>query len=145
MNLDFTHDTYKNQKCLDQETLNGVLNVDNLLVELRRLVRGDRGSDNGSGDTASSTKSGLGADENVGNVLVLTEQRQVKNNLDGGSISSHDNELRNTTVQGLSGLVSTLLKLAQVGGLLNNVENLLGKISISERESTGVRSRHIKW
>ncbi len=66
----------------------------------------------------------------------------MENDLNRRGISSHDNELRDTTVQGLGGLVSTLLKLAQMGGLLDNVEDLLGEVSVSEGESTGVRSRH---
>lgn len=45
----------------------------------------------------------LRGNENVGNVLVLTEEGEMENNLEGLGVSSHDDELRNTTVEGLSG------------------------------------------
>lgn len=66
----------------------------------------------------------------------------MEHNLNGRSVSSHDNELRDTSVQGLGGLVSTLLKLAKMGRLLGDVEDLLGKISVSQGEGTGVGGRH---
>lgn len=44
-----------------------------------------------------------------------------------GSIGGEDDDLGDTSIQGLCGLVGTLLQLAVVGGLLDDVENFLGE------------------
>ena len=66
----------------------------------------------------------------------------MQENLDGLGVSGHDDELRDTTVEGLGGLVGSLLELSQVGGLLDNVQNLLGEGSVGEGEGLGVGLRH---
>lgn len=66
----------------------------------------------------------------------------MEDDLDGRGVGSHDDELGDTTVQGLGGLVGTLLELAKMGGLLGDVEDLLGQVSISQGESTGVGGGH---
>ena len=44
----------------------------------------------------------------------------------GLSVSSHDNEFRNTAVQGFGGFVGSLAKLLVVGGLLDQIEDAVG-------------------
>lgn len=53
-------------------------------------------------------------------------------------LTSHDNELRDTSVEGLSSLVSSLLELLVVRCLLDKVQNGVGQTGVSERESLGV-------
>jgi hypothetical protein len=44
-----------------------------------------------------------------------------------GGVGGEDDDLRDTTVEGLGGLVGTLLQLTVVAGLLDDVEDLLGE------------------
>lgn len=125
---------------LNQQGLDLVLNTVNLVLDGRSVVRGDRGSNDWSGDTTSSTQGGLGRNKDVWNVLVLAQQGQVQQDLNRLSVGSHDDELRDTSVQGLGGLVSTLLQLSQTLGLLDNVEDLLGQGRVCQWE--GFRVRH---
>lgn len=131
---------YRNS--LDQQGLDLVLTGVDLVLQSRTLVGGDRSSNDWSGDTTSSTQSGLGWNKDVRNVLVLTQQRQVQQDLDWLSVSSHDDELGDTSVQGLGGLVSTLLQLSERRSLLGNVKDLLGQSLVSEWESLWVWSGH---
>lgn len=128
---------------LDQQSLDLVLDTVDLVLQSRTLVGGDGGSDDWSGDTTSSTQSGSGWNKDVWNVLVLTQQWQVQQDLDWLGVCGHDDELGDTSVQGLGGLVGTLLQLTEVGSLLDNVEDLLGESLISEWESLWVWSGHI--
>lgn len=53
--------------------------------------------------------------------LVLSQQWQVQQDLDGLSVSRHDDELADAAVKRLGRLVGTLLKLLVVGSLLDDV------------------------
>ena len=55
----------------------------------------------------------LGADKDIGDVLVLAEQRDVEENLERLAVGRQHNKLRLATVQGLGRLVGTL-KIATV-------------------------------
>lgn len=71
-----------------------------------------------------------------GNVLlVLAKEGQVEKNGERGSVCCEDNDLRDTTVQGLGSLVGSLLQLTEVGRLLNNVEDFLGQSRIGDGPS----------
>lgn len=50
----------------------------------------------------------------------------MEENGERSGVGSEDDDLTDTTVQGLGGFVGTFLELAIMGGLLNDVENLLG-------------------
>ena len=97
---------------LDLEALDLVLEGADLAHEVGSLVGGDASSDNGSGDTASATESHLRGNVDVGHVLVLAEKRQVEEDSERGGVGRKDDQLANTTVEGLRGLVGALLKLA---------------------------------
>lgn len=88
---------------LDQELLNLELDGLNLSVQLPSLVGGDTGGNDSPRDTTSSAESSLAGQKDVGDVLVLTEERKVEQDLDGLSVSGHDDELADTTVEGLVG------------------------------------------
>lgn len=128
--------------CLDQQGLDLVLDGVDLVLDGRTVVGGDRGSNNGSRDTTGSTKGSLGGHKHVGDVLVLAQQRKVQENLDGLGVGSHDDELGDTSVKSLGGLVGTLLQLLDTLGLLHKVKNLLGGVGVSQRKSLGVGSGH---
>lgn len=127
---------------LDEQALDLVLKLVDLFLDLRAVVRGHASGDDRAGNTAGTAESDLGGDEHVRNVLVLAEQRQVKDDLDRLSVGRHHNELGDTTVQRLRGLIGTLLQLAEVGGLLSDVEDLLSGGSVGQRECARVRSAH---
>jgi hypothetical protein len=123
---------------LDQELLDLELDGQDLGLEVRALVRGDGGSNDGTRNTAGTTESSLGGDKDIGDVLVLAEERQVEQNLNGLGVGSHDNELGNTTVEGLGGLVGSLLELLVVRGLLNQIHDRVGKSGIGKGPGFGV-------
>lgn len=127
--------------CRRNETyskLNGL----NLALELPSLVGDHRARDNRARNTTGTTKSSLAGNKDVRNVLVLAEQGKVEDDLDGLNVSGHDDELADTTVEGLGGLVGTLLELLVVRSLLDEIEDLVGEGGISQRESLGVGGRH---
>lgn len=117
----------QNPNDLDHESLNLILQAPDLVHEITGLVGGDASGDDGSADTASTAESGLRWDVDVGDVLVLAEQRQVQQDGEGSGVGGEDDDLGNTAVQGLGGLVGSLLQLLVVGGLLDNVQNLLAE------------------
>jgi len=119
---------------LNQQSLNLILDGPNLALQLGGLVRGDTGGDNATADTTSAAKRDLGRNKNVGDVLIFTKKRQVEENLDGLSVGGEHNEFADTTIEGLGGFIGSLLQLAVVGRLLNDVENLLRQGVIGEGE-----------
>ena len=78
-----------------------------LCVQLPSLVGGNTGSDNRPGNTASPTESSLGRQKDIGDVLVLTEEGKVEDDLNRLDIGGHDNEFADTSVKGLGGFVGT--------------------------------------
>lgn len=80
----------------------------------------------------------------VGSVLVLAEKRQVEKDGQRRGVGSQDDDLRDTSVEGLGGLVGTLLQLAVVAGLLHKVEDLLGEGLVGDRPCGGLGG-HFVW
>lgn len=74
----------------------------------------------------------------VRSVLVLAEKRQVEKDGQRGGVGGQDDDLRDTSVEGLGGLVGTLLQLAVVAGLLDEVEDLLGEGLVGDRPRGGL-------
>lgn len=111
---------------LDHESLNLVFQASDLVHEIGCLVGGNASTDNSPGNTTSTSKSSLAGNINVWNVLVLAQERKMEENGERSGVGSEDDDLTDTTVQGLGGFVGTFLELAIMGGLLNDVENLLG-------------------
>lgn len=74
----------------------------------------------------------------VGSVLVLAEKRQVEEDGQRGGVGGEDDDLRDTSVEGLGGLVGTLLQLAVVAGLLHEVEDLLGESLVGDGPCGGL-------
>lgn len=127
---------------LDQQGLDLVLDGVDLVLDGGGVVGGDGGGDDRSRDTARSAKSGLGRNKDVGDVFVLAQEWQVEQDLDWLRVGSHDDELRDTSVQRLRGLVGTLLELSQVLGLLDQVEDLLAQAGVGKRERLRVWCGH---
>ncbi len=53
-------------------------------------------------------------------------------------VGSEDDDLGDTAVEGLGGLVGTLLQLAVVGSLLDDVEDLLGEVGVGDWPGWGM-------
>lgn len=87
----------------DEEPLDGRLQGLDLRPELRALFNGDGGGDDGPGHATRATQGLLGAHEDVRDVLVLAQQRQVEDDLQRLCVRRHHDELRDPTVQGFGG------------------------------------------
>lgn len=116
---------------LDQESLDLVLEGADLVHEIGSLVGGDGGGDDGAGDTAGTSESGLGWNVDVWDVLILAEEWEVEENLKWIGVGGEDDDLGDSAVEGLGGLVGALLELAVVSSLLDEIEDLLGQSLIS--------------
>lgn len=99
------------KRCLDLETLDLVLEGPDLLHEVGGLVGGDRASNDGARDTAGTAERHLARDVDVGDVLVLAKEGQVQQDGERARVRSEDDQLGDTAVEGLGGLVGTLLDL----------------------------------
>ena len=95
-------------------------------------MRQDRAGDNRSRDTASTTKSHLGLDEDVGNILILAQQGKVEDNLERFSISGENDEISGTSVQSLGGFIGSLAKLLIVRRLLDQIEDGGGHVWLGQ-------------
>jgi hypothetical protein len=109
-----------------------------LSIECRAFIRQDGAGDDRAGYTTSTTKSNFGGNEYIGDILVLTKERKMKKNLERFSVSSHDDDVRDTAVQSLGGLVGTFLELLVVGCALDKVHESYGELRISEGVGLGV-------
>ena len=96
------------------------------------------GSDDRSAHTTSSTQRLLGPDEHVGDVLVLTEERDVEQDLQRLRVSRHHHKLRLSSVQSLGGLIGSLPQLLVVGSLLDKIQYLGGQRLVGKRVGLGV-------
>ena len=123
---------------LDQELLNFLLNSGDLGLDLRSFVLGDRGGDHRAGDAAGAAEGLLGPAEDVGDVLVLAEQRDVEEDLQRLGVGGEHDELGLAAVEGLGGLVGTLAQLLVVDGLLDQVEDLGGELLLGQGVGLGV-------
>jgi hypothetical protein len=106
---------------LVHQLLNGVLNRGDLTRELLGLAGRNTGGDNGPGNIAGTTKSGLGRQEDVRDVLerkhnyqryipiserenphlLFAKEGKMEQDLEGFGVSSHDDEFCDTTVESL--------------------------------------------
>lgn len=127
---------------LDQQRLDLVLDGVDLVLHRRSVVGGDRSGNHWSGNTTGSAQSGLGWHENVWNVLVLTQQGEMQQDLDWLGVGSHDDEFRNTSVQGLGSFIGSFFQLTQILRLLNDVQYLLGQGGVCQWEGFWVRCGH---
>jgi len=111
---------------LDHESLDLILKSSDLVHQIGSLVGGDTGTDDSTGNTTSTTQSSLAWNVNVWDVLVFAKEWKVEKNGERGSVGSEDDDLTDTTVQGLCSFVCALLELAVVGSLLDDIEDFLG-------------------
>ena len=96
---------------LDHKSLNLVLQASDLVHKITCLVGGDAGSDDCAGYTTSATKSRLARYIDVGNIFVLAQEGEVEEDRKRCRIGGEDDDLGDTSVEGLCGLVGTLLQL----------------------------------
>lgn len=112
---------------LDHESLDLVLEAADLVHQVAGLVGGDAGGDDGTADATGTAQGSLGGHVDVGHVLVLAQQRQVQQDGERGGVGGQDDDLGDTAVQRLGGLVGALLQLLVVRRLLDDVEDLLAE------------------
>jgi len=122
---------------LDQQPLNLILNSPNLRLELTGLITRNTGGDDAPAHAAGTAEGDLARDEDVGDVFVLAEQRKVQQDLERLGVGGHDDELADSAVQRLGGLVGALLELAVVRRLLDYVQDLLRERRVGEGEGCG--------
>lgn len=79
----------------------------------------------------------------VCDVLVLAEKRDVEENGKRSGVGGEDDDFGDTTVEGLGGLVGALLQLTVVGGLLDQIEDVLGEGGVGDGPGGGVVLRHV--
>ena len=120
----------------DQQLLDGELGGLDLGLELGALVGCDGAGDDRPGDSARPAQGLLGGNEDVRYILVLGEEGQVKQDLQGLRVRGHDDELGDTAVQGLRGLVRAL----GVSSFSRERERK-GKSRRSERVSKNLQAR----
>lgn len=120
-----TFENRSNTSLRDKELLNLVPDVVDNVLQLGRLVGGDGAGDDRAGNAAGSAQRHLGRHEHVRHVLVLAQQGEVQQNLEGLSVSSHDNQLADTTVQGLGSCCDRKHKQTQ------SRENNLAKLTLA--------------
>lgn len=93
---------YYRKQNLDEKPLNLVLQGPNLSLQLGRLIRGDRGRDDSAGNTAGTPKGDFRGDKDVGYVLVLAEEREMEEDLEGRGVGGKNDEFGNTPVERFS-------------------------------------------
>lgn len=129
---------------LDLEALDLILEGADLSHEIGSFVGRDAGSDNGPGDTTSAAESHLGWDVDVRDVLVLAKEGQVQKDGERGGVGREDDQLADTTVESLGGLVGSLLQLPVVG--LAPSQYMSRNVSVGIRELTACCTRsRISW
>lgn len=88
---------------LNQQLLNLVDHGSDLRLQLRTVVGQNGGGDDGTRHTTGTSEGSLGRNKDVRHVLVFAQQRQMEKNGQRFSVGSHDDQLGNTTVEGLGG------------------------------------------
>jgi hypothetical protein len=88
-------------RSLDEELLNLILDGLNLSLQLGSFIRRYRAGNNSPVDSTGPAKGCSRGHKDVGDSLVLAEEREVEENLNGLSVGSHDNEFGDTAIEGL--------------------------------------------
>ena len=113
-------------ECSEQQLLHLVLELLHGVGD-RAVVLGEDGDrDDVAGDTASSSEVRLLRDIDVRHVLVFAQERQVEDDLQGLSVGSEDDQVSDTSVESLGGLVGALLEKFEVLGLSKQIKDGLG-------------------
>ena len=91
--------------CLYQEPLNLAFHLLNLTLQLAALICRNTAGNHLTRDTTGASKSDLGRDKHIRDVLIFAEEGKVQQNFKGNGISSHDDQLRYSTIKSLRALV----------------------------------------
>ena len=86
---------------LDHESLNLVLDGPDLAHQITSLVGSDTGRDHRTRHTSGPTQGKLAGDVDVGDVLVLSQERQVEQDGERGGVRGQDDNLSGSTIQSL--------------------------------------------
>lgn len=99
---------------LGHETLNGGLEVLDVIIELTLAVGKDGAGYHSAGDSAGISEGNLAGNKDVMNVLLLTNQRKVQQDLERLRIGGQNDEVRLLTVQRLGGWRKTSFQSSRV-------------------------------
>ncbi|KAG5457223.1 MAG: hypothetical protein BJ554DRAFT_2820 [Olpidium bornovanus] len=91
---------------LDQQSFDLLLDVLDLRLQVGRLVRCHGRGYNRPRHATCTTESRFGWNEDVCDIFVLAEKRQVQKDLQRLRVCSHYNELRDAAVKGLGGYIT---------------------------------------
>mmetsp|Transcript_21667 Transcript_21667/g.39581 ORF Transcript_21667/g.39581 Transcript_21667/m.39581 type:complete len:210 (+) Transcript_21667:171-800(+) len=119
---------------LDQQTLNLGLHGLDLRRQLGVVRLKDGEGNDVAGHLCRAAEGRLGWHKHVRDVLVFAEQREVQQNLDRVGVTSEDDQIGNTAVEGLGRLVGALLDELHAARLLHNVEDGLGQAGLRKGE-----------
>lgn len=123
---------FVDSKKLNQKLFDVLLDSLDVALQLGSVLNSDRNRDDWSTDAGSSAEGLLGSNKNVWNVLIFAQERQMEKDLQWLGIGGHNNELGNTSVEAFGGFVGALSELLVVGGLLDQIEDLLGQAGVGE-------------
>ena len=129
-------------KHLDEQALDLGLHGLDLVGQLLVIALHDGEGDDVAGDLGGASEGGLAGDEDVGDVLILAQEGEVEEDLDGVGVTGKDDEIGEATVEGLGGLVGALTDQLGVAGLLDDVEDSLGQVVGSHGEGLIGNLRH---
>ena len=104
-NTCFEYALFSNQQFFDF-----LFNGDDLRLDLGSLVLGYTSGDDQLANTTGTFKSLLGLDKNVRNILVFTQQGNVKKNFQRFGVRCQNNKFSLATVQSFCSFVGTLFQ-----------------------------------
>lgn len=107
---------------LDHQPLDLIFNAPDLTHQFTALIRCDTCSNDGSRNPTCSAQGYLAVYENVRNILVLTQQREVQQDGQRRTVRGQDDNLSNPPIERLRRLIGAFLEKSCVGALLHQVE-----------------------
>lgn len=93
---------------LDEQLFYLISKVDDLRLEFTALICGHGASNHRSTHSTRPPQGNLARNKDVWDILVLTQQWQMQQDLQRLCICRHDDELGDSSVEGLCGFISTL-------------------------------------
>lgn len=100
------------QSHLDHKPLHFILDSPNLRREITSLVRGYARRDDRTRDTASTPERHFTGHEHVARIFVFTEERQMQEDSQGGSVGGQNDDLGGSAVEGFGSYRPTSANIA---------------------------------
>jgi len=107
---------------LDHQPLDLIFNAPDLTHQFTALIRRDTCSNDGSRNSTGTAQGCLAVNKNVRYILVLTQKWEMQQDGQRRTVRGQDDNLSDTTIERLRGLVCPFLEKSCVGALLHQVE-----------------------